>query len=792
MTPEPPRLENLSLIELRRGRRVVQGGGGGGKRKHADHQAHADSLKSQAQDVLVEQLKRTSTRSIDPKLLLVLTLNRSVPSETWRDAGLLELDAATSGAVVAFSSDPQLAAFTERLAKHRAAHESKKGNLFAADLFDAVESIRRYGPEDRLSPRLADHLTSGAADAVALDVELWHPGDDVGLADKWRHDVEGAITEAEGLVIDRYVNHPGGIVLLRVQALPALIREIAEIDEIATIDIVPQAPPVLTSALDASLDEIPDGEGPAEDAPLVALIDSGVNASHPLLSKSLYEATTLLAELSDGADDHGHGTAVAGVLVNGPSEDFLLTEILPRPFGRLLSIRVLDQHNRFPQGVLFENAVADAVRYAVRLGARVINVSIGDPSSPLTRRRATPVASVADALARELDVVIIVPTGNSHPTDYTSNDGPGASEYAIRASLSSATALIDPAPAALAITVGGTGHSAGLPKVGEIVLGGDDEPSAITRRGPGVARGLKPELVGPSGTMAWSPTLGFVERPRQLALVLCSNDPTAIFRHDIGTSFAAPAVARVATAVRSENPAVKSAALTRALVLQSAVPISLDSASLPPGKPAQIARSRRHLVGHGSPRISSAIGSTTNRVVLVAEGNLPVDFVVLYSVPLPASFFARGGTRRITLGLGFDPLTRYKRLDYLGSRLYPYLFHGATVDAIAKALLQADDASLKADPLGKLKKFRLDLDPRATTSSDSANMFGVWERRTKMNASRGDTAVLALRSSQRWAPDGTQDRFGIALAVEQEGLTVDLHAELAARVTVPVEISLTT
>jgi hypothetical protein len=770
---------------------VVPRGGGGGKRKHKDHQAHADTLNSQAADVLAEQLKRPITRGVDPKLILVLTLNRQVPSETWRDADLLELDAATAGAVVAFSSDPQLAAFLQRLAKHRAAKETKKGHLFAADLFDAVEGIRRYGPDDRLSRRLVKNLTSSPADALALDVELWHPGDDVALADKWRADVERVITEAGGLIVDRYVDHPQGIVLLRAKARPEIIREIAEIDEIATLDLVPQAPPALASALDATLDEIPQADAPTEDAPLVAVVDSGVNASHPLLSKSLYEATTLLPELTDGADDHGHGTAVAGVLMNGPSEDFLLTGVVPPPFGRLLSIRVLDEHNRFPEGVLFENAVADAVRYAARLGARVINISIGDPAGPLVRRRATPVASVIDALARELNVVIIVPTGNSHPTDYTSNDAQGAAEYVARASRSPAAALIDPAPAALAITVGGTGQSAGLPKVGEVVLGGDEEPSALTRRGPGVARAVKPELVGASGTMAWSPSLGFVERPRHLARILCSNDPTEISRHDIGTSFAAPAVGRVATAVGSENPTIKSAALTRALVLQSAAPIIVDPKTLPAGKKAEVARNRRHLVGHGAPQLGSAIGSTSNRVVFVAEGTLPVDFVVLYSVPLPASFFATGGIRRITLGLAFDPMTRYKRLDYLGSRLYAYLFHGATVEAIAKALLQADDASLKADSLGKLKKSRLELDPSATTSSDSANIFGIWERRTKMDTFRGDSAVLALRSSRRWAPENTQDRFGVALAVEQEGITVDLHAELAARVTVPVEISLT-
>jgi hypothetical protein len=227
-------------------------------------------------------------------------------------------------------------------------------------------------------------------------------------------------------------------------------------------------------------------------------------------------------------------------------------------------------------------------------------------------------------------------------------------------------------------------------------------------------------------------------------------------------------------------------------VLQSAAPIELDRASLPAGTKASAARDELNMVGHGAPRLAFAIGSTASRVILVAEGTLPVDFVVLYRVPLPTSFFSRGGTRRLTVGLAFDPLTRYKRLDYLGSRLYAYLLHGADIDAISRALLRADDSSLKADSLGSLKKFRLDLTPSAAASSDSANIFGVWERSTKMDPARGDSAVLAVRSSRRWAPEGTQDRFGVAVAVEQDGVTVDLHAELAARITLPVEISLST
>lgn len=682
-----------------------------------------------------------------------------------------------------------MAAFMGRLARYRSADETKSGHLFGADLFDAIEQIRRYGREDRLAPRLAEQLESGLTDPIAIDIELWHPGDDVELADRWRGMVESRVVELQGEVLDRYVDHPRGVVLLRAGIGPAGVSALAEVDEVATIDIVPQAPPPLTSALDTGIEDLPLIESAPEDSPLLTVIDSGINASHPLLSAAVYEAITLLPQFADGADDHGHGTAVAGVAIHGAAEDFLMSGVISRPFGRLLSIRVLDENNRFPQSELFEHQLERAIRYAAHAGSRVINISIGDPSTPLRRRRATPAASVVDALVRELDVVVVLPTGNVSPADYTSNDAQGADEYAARLATSSSAVLIDPAPAALAITVGGVGQTAGLP-LGEQVLGADDAPSAITRRGPGVARAIKPELVAPSGTLAWSPTLGFVVRAAQLNRILCSNDSTAIFRRDLGTSFSAPAISRVATAVRAENPTVKSAALTRALILQSAKPVRLSQTKLPSGQKGEVARHARNLVGHGSPRLDAAIGSSTGRVVLVAEGTLPVDFVVLYGVPLPQSFFESGGTRRITLGVSFDPLTRYRRLDYLGSRIYPYLFHGATADAIAGALLQADDKALQGS-LGSLRKFRLSLDPSSTASSDSANIFGLWERKTRMESTRGDTAILALRSSRRWAPESTQDRIGVALAVEHEGKGVDLHAELTARVQLPVEVTLT-
>lgn len=776
-------------MEVRRGVRRRSSGGGGTKRRYSDHRAHADDIATRAKEVVAEQLARPVRFGIDPKLILVVELNRAVTTDDWRDADLLELDASAFGAVVAFASDPQLGAFLERLAKHRASSPTAKDHLFAANLFDAIDGVRRYGPQDRRSKRLDSELVALPKDSeIRLDIELWHPGDDADLADAWRAELEAAVKSIDGTVLDRHISHGRGVVLLRVSVPVKAVEALAELDEIASIDVVPQAPEVLTGALDLSVDDLPSLETPSEDAPLVALIDSGVVGGHPLVGPALYEARAAIPDLTDGADQHGHGTAVAGLLLHGAVEQWLTTGVLTRPFARLLSLRVLDDQNRFPQNVLWENALADAVRAAAAAGAQVINLSIGDPTSPLTRRRATPVAATLDGLARDLGVVIVVPTGNVSPADYSSDDSAGAKAF-IANSLGKAEAgLIDPAPSALSLTVGGLGQGWAAPKVGDVILGRDEEPACISRRGPGIARGLKPELVAPSGTMAWSPSLGFVERHGALGRILCAHGPTELFRRDIGTSFAAPLVARIASAVIAENPQV-SAPLTRALVMQSAQPIKLDPGRLPPGKPAEIKRNQMHCVGHGEARLSEAIGSSANRVVLVADGRLPVDTVVIYEVPLPKSFFVSGGVRRLTLSVAFSPITRYKRLDYLGSRLYPYLFHGANPDSIAAALIQASEKDLGGS-LGALDKSKLDLQPSATASSDSANIVARWRRTTKMDEAKGDVAYLGIRSTRRWAPEDTQDPFGVALAIEHDKHDVDLHTELSARIRVPVEIRL--
>src|SRR5207248_2851805 len=90
---------------------------------------------------------------------------------------------------------------------------------------------------------------------------------------------------------------------------------------------------------------------------IVAVVDSGVDAAHPLLASHLLPGL----DLRDGAgsdDANGHGSHVAGIIARAD------------PMARILPLKVTD-----PAGGLDLGAAAHAIVYAADHGAKVINLS---------------------------------------------------------------------------------------------------------------------------------------------------------------------------------------------------------------------------------------------------------------------------------------------------------------------------------------------------------------------------------------------------------------------------------
>ncbi|MDO3703673.1 type VII secretion-associated serine protease mycosin [Micromonospora sp. C28SCA-DRY-2] len=131
----------------------------------------------------------------------------------------------------------------------------------------------------------------------------------------------------------------------------------------------------------------------------VAVIDSGVDASHPDLAGQVLPGLDLVAPLGGDPDPVGHGTTVAGLIAGRRDDSRGVVGLAPD--AKILPVRVLDDENRYDDALI----VAKGVRWAVDNGARVINLSLGGSGD-------SPALAAALDYAFARDVVVVACTGN--------------------------------------------------------------------------------------------------------------------------------------------------------------------------------------------------------------------------------------------------------------------------------------------------------------------------------------------------------------------------------------------
>jgi subtilisin family serine protease len=109
-------------------------------------------------------------------------------------------------------------------------------------------------------------------------------------------------------------------------------------------------------------------------SPLVAVIDSGVDYTHPDLVGKVVKGYNFVESTADPMDDNGHGTHVAGVIAARANNKVGIPGISN---GNVLAIKTLDFSG---YGTYFE--IAQAIYYAANNAAvKVINMSLGGPDA---------------------------------------------------------------------------------------------------------------------------------------------------------------------------------------------------------------------------------------------------------------------------------------------------------------------------------------------------------------------------------------------------------------------------
>ncbi|GIF77393.1 S8 family serine peptidase [Asanoa siamensis] len=246
----------------------------------------------------------------------------------------------------------------------------------------------------------------------------------------------------------------------------------------------------------------------------VAVLDTGVDATHPDLAGKVREARNF-TETADAVDHHGHGTHVASTIAGtGAASDGRRKGIANG--AQLLVGKVLDDG-----GSGSESQIIAGMQWAVDSGAKVVSMSLGgDPTDGLD-----PMSLAVDELSARSGALFVVAAGNA-----------GA-----------AATVGSPGAARSALTVGAVDR--------------DDRLAGFSSQGPRLGdQGLKPEITAPGVDIVAARAAG----------TTMGGPVDANYTAASGTSMATPHVAGAAAILAQQHPDWSGAKIKDALVSTAA------------------------------------------------------------------------------------------------------------------------------------------------------------------------------------------------------------------------------
>jgi hypothetical protein len=357
----------------------------------------------------------------------------------------------------------------------------------------------------------------------------------------------------------------------------------------------------------------------------VAVIDTGIDFSHPELAGRI--AATRSFVDSSVADTQGHGTFVAGEIAAAIDNSRGIAGLAPS--ARLLIAKVVND-----DGSVSPRSEARAIRWAVRRGARVINVSLGgirDPNDP-EHSGFSAVEQRAIDFATRNGALVVAAVGNStwapiQPWSYASY------------------------PSALP-------HVLGVGSYGK-----DGDVSLFSNRDP-----IYVDLIAPGEDI-------FSLFPRQLTAKNPGCDEQGysscgpkVYHHASGTSFSAPQAAAAAAILFGLRPSLQPDQVST-LLERTATMATPDNGCL------QCSGSRDSLSGWGKLDVSAAVKALRAGHVPVRDRFEPND-----DIRIGARLRSKHANFRATIDWWDDPYDVYRI----------HLRAGQSVSVAAKPHIAAD------------------------------------------------------------------------------------------------------
>lgn len=445
--------------------------------------------------------------------------------------------------------------------------------------------------------------------------------------------------------------------------------------------LIPRDPPVGPSALDV-------GPAPSPEPPLAALLDGLPLANHALLAGRLtvddpddfaayYEVT-----------ERAHGTAMASLMVHGELDS------TGPALGRKIYVRPVMRPERpewvkppgyevIPTDVLPVDLLHRAVRrmFEGENGeppsaptVKIINWSIGDPSRPFDRVPSS-YARTMDWLSVQYGVLFVVSAGNydhrslSFDCDEAaflslSDDELQRKTIALVADDIANRRLLAPAEAINALTVGAVHTDAStfspMSAVHD-VYPSSPLPSTLSALGPGLRRGVKPDLLAPGGRVLHERVPGAVGNVSLSALGTTvapghrvaspGSSPADLVatRYLRGTSNAAALTTRVGAQVAERLTSLQSSHASRAwgdpftsLLIKALLAhgatwgeaAEILTPVLAPRANGQVKEHIGRFLGYGTLNPGRSLSASDECATLIGWGSAQPDDAFLHSMPL--------------------------------------------------------------------------------------------------------------------------------------------------------------
>lgn len=709
---------HLRLIRTRRGRAALRGGGGKSERtieleKLLDRRTHVAAITEAASAAITDALTRRMHRSaaglppLPAAVPLMLAVDEKADLSYLRTAFGFEVLADEDGAILAATEDHALGQLKATLDKYL---NRIRGQGSGAKLHEVRPENTRLQQllDDRL---LSVWATIADTDLVVVDIAVSCTGMDAGksfpsnLAKLSEEQQERKLREL-GLSWDEVYRRWDALRDQRVEALLQIVEFYGgstlgpTIDGVSSVftlpdsaqvrvrisglglrDIVQNFPYVFEAGLPEDLEQViggeaigPNGQGtaapPSPDAPTVCVVDSGVQEQHrllsslvrPSMSRRFLEGRGVADDVSSG----GHGTRVAGAAAWGdaPGEGV--------PACWIANAKVLDADVQLPEFLQPPLVARAVVEHYADQGVRLFVHSI---NSAHAKRRETMSAWAAefDRLAAELDVLVVQSAGNI-PRQSSVPGAPGVREH-LEANREypryfgeRSAQVTNPAFGMHCLTVGSLSKEK-VSVEGWQTIAPTDHASAFSRSGPGMWDAIKPDVVEYAGDygLASNPLQvdvpGLLKQAYPRLVRATTREPgPAVDASMVGTSFAAPKVARVAAMIAQELPHEPALAYRALLVNSARWPEHVESRAI---ADSGVRLQALSTMGYGVPSAERATTSTDSRTTLFSQGEnrIRAREAHVYEVALPEALRAVASSAEVLVEvtLAFTAIPRRTR-----------------------------------------------------------------------------------------------------------------------------------